>query len=117
MDTASFLFSFEFDLSGTALRLLSGGAPEVATRLRKKCLRAPSSLCKMSRACFQMTHRGTTADRAEIGRICGATGNWWSWWQTPDRFRRVADPLVQRPRLAGSPDRYRNLGVSPPTPG
>src|SRR5260370_42157200 len=41
MDSASFFFSFEFDLPGTALRLLSGRAPEVATRLRKKTLAAP----------------------------------------------------------------------------
>jgi hypothetical protein len=76
MDTASFFFSFEFDLPMIALRPLSGGAPEVATRLRKKRLRPPSSLCKMSRAFFQMTHRGTTADRAEIGRICGVIVHW-----------------------------------------
>jgi hypothetical protein len=74
---SSFFFSFESDLPETALNLASGVAPEVATRLRKKKrLRPPSLLCRMSRACFSMTHRGATANRAEFGRICGVSGNW-----------------------------------------
>jgi hypothetical protein len=44
MDTGSFFFSFESDLLGNPLRLLSGGAPEVGDQASKKTLADPVSI-------------------------------------------------------------------------
>src|SRR5260370_12695695 len=90
MDSASFFFSFEFDLPGTALRLLSGRAPEVATRLRKKTLAAPVFIVQ-NESC--LLSNDSPWHHSRSGR------NWpdmWSFWKMTVRGRGPADEVRKR---------------------
>src|SRR5258707_8929716 len=114
MDTASFFFSFEFCLPGTALRPLSGRAPEVAPRLRKKTLAAPV-LIVQNESC--LLSNDSPWHHSRSGR------NWpdmWGFWKLDGEVPWTAK-WTRTPRLTTnevpkvsdfpSPDRRHNPAV------
>ena len=72
MDRPSFFISFEPVLPERALKPASGGLPEWGGQVAQKPLVVRVLIVQNDRVPPLLTQRATTANRAEIGRLCRA---------------------------------------------
>src|SRR5258706_11467925 len=76
MDRPSFFISFEPVLPERALKPVSGGLPKWGAAGYTKPLVVRVLIVQNDRVPPLLTHRATTANRAEIGRLCRRLGHW-----------------------------------------
>jgi hypothetical protein len=84
MDRPSFFISFEPVLPERALKPASGGLPEWGGQVAQKPLVVRVLIVQNDRVPPLLTHRATTANRAEIGRLCRPLESWPD-WSSPER--------------------------------